>query len=264
MDKTLESTPMQPHSARMYDYFLGGKDNYEADRRAAQEVQQVWPSIRTAARVNRAFMHRSTTFLAQAGIRQFLDIGTGIPTEPNLHQIAQAIAPESRVVYVDHDPLVLAHARALMATAPEGATAYLERDATAPRTILTSPDLTDVLDLSQPVGLSMIALLHFIEHDAENVVQTFLDALAPGSYLVICAATADFDPDQIATARAIYRARGITAQDRSRAEFARFFSGVELVDPGIVPPHRWRPDIAEVPGSYDADVSCYAAVARKP
>lgn len=264
MHETLESTHMQPHAARMYDFFLGGKDNYEADRRAAEEVLQVWPAIRTAARINRAFMHRSTTFLAQTGIRQFLDIGTGIPTEPNLHQIAQAVAPESRVVYVDHDPLVLAHARALMATAAEGATAYLERDATEPETILASPELGQVLDLSQPVGLSMIALLHFIENDADAIVRTFLDALAPGSYLVLCAATADFDPDQIATAKAIYRARGITAQDRTRDEFECLVRDLELVEPGIVPPHHWRPDIAEVPASYDADVSCYAAVARKP
>ncbi|MFI5778658.1 SAM-dependent methyltransferase [Nocardia sp. NPDC051570] len=260
----VESAQTQPHSARMYDYFLGGKDNYAADRLAAEEVLKVWPTIKVAATVNRAFMRRSTRFLADAGIRQFLDIGTGIPTEPNLHQIAQEITPESRVVYVDHDPIVLAHARALMTTTPEGATAYLEADATDPESILASPELTEILDLSEPVGLSLIALLHFIETGAEEIVHTFLDALAPGSYLVICAATADFDPAQIATVREIYRARGITAQDRTREEFATLFQGLDLVDPGIVPPHRWRPDgITEVPDSYDASVSCYAGVARK-
>ncbi len=249
----------------MYDYFLDGKDNYEADRQAAEEILRIWPTIKTAAKVNRAFMHRSTRFLAESGIRQFLDIGTGIPTSPNLHQIAQEVAPECRVVYVDHDPLVLAHARALMASTPEGATAYLEADATDPETILRSPEITELLDSNQPIGLSMIALLHFIESGAEQIVRTFLDALAPGSYLVICAATADFDPTRIATAREIYRARGITAQDRSRDEFARFFRDLELIDPGIVPPHRWRPDgVADIPDSYDANVSCYAAVARKP
>lgn len=258
-------SPDQPHSARMYDYFLGGKDNYEADRQAAEAVLRVWPGIRTAAKVNRAFMHRSTRFLVGAGVRQFLDVGTGIPTEPNLHQIAQQDARHSRVVYVDNDPLVLAHARALMVGAPEGATTYLQADVTDPAAILDAAPLREVLDLARPVGLSMIALLHFIDNGAGEIVKTFLDALAPGSYLVICTATADFSPEQVATAREIYRARGITARDRSRDEVASLFGGLEVVEPGMVPPHRWRPDgIADVPDSYDASVSCYAAVARKP
>jgi hypothetical protein len=248
----------------MYDYFLDGKDNYEVDRQAAAQILQVWPGIKTAAQVNRAFMRRSIHHLVDAGIRQFLDVGTGIPTEPNLHQVAQLAARESRVVYSDNDPLVLAHARALMSSSDEGATAYIDADVTDPASILNSPQLHKVLDLTQPVGLSMIALLHFIETGARDIVNAFVDALAPGSYLVICTATAEFDPDQVATARAIYRARGITAQDRSLSEVVELFEGLELLDPGVVPPHRWHPDgISEVPSSYDAKVSCYAGVARK-
>lgn len=248
----------------MYDYFLGGKDHYPADEQAAEALLAVWPGLQVAAQVNRAFMRRSTEYLArEKGIRQFLDIGTGIPTEPNLHQIAQEVAPESHVVYTDNDPLVLTHARALMSGTPQGRTAYLHADATDPAAILASAEVRETLDLSEPVAVSLIALLHFIEHDAEKIVATLVDALAPGSYLTICTATADFDPEQVATAREIYRARGITAQDRTRDEVAKFFDGLELLDPGVVPPHRWRPNI-EPPASYDAKVSCYAAVARKP
>ncbi|MTK32311.1 SAM-dependent methyltransferase, partial [Nocardia seriolae] len=163
-------TPVeQPHTSRIYDYFLGGKDNYEADRQAAEEILRAWPDIRIAARVNRRFMHRSTRFLAEAGIRQFLDIGTGIPTEPNLHQIAQQVAPDARVVYVDNDPLVLAHARALMTGSEQGATTYIEGDVTDPDAILRDPELLGSLDLSRPVGLSMIALLHFVELSVDQI-----------------------------------------------------------------------------------------------
>lgn len=249
----------------MYDYFLGGKDNYEVDRRAAEEILRVWPGIRTAAQANRQFMHRSTRFLVDAGIRQLLDIGTGIPTEPNLHQIAQQAAPESRVVYADNDPLVMAHARAFMTGTAQGRTTYIQGDVTKPNSILRAPRLTEILDLSEPVGVSMIALLHFVESGAGRLVSEFVDALASGSYLVICTATADFAPEQVATARAIYRSRGISAQDRTRAEVVELFSGLELVEPGVVPPHQWRPNaLTDVSASYDAEVSCYAGVARKP
>ncbi|MFF7941629.1 SAM-dependent methyltransferase [Nocardia gamkensis] len=253
----------RPHPARMYDYFLGGTNNYDADRSAAKEILGVWPTIQVAARVNRAFMQRSTQFLASAGIRQFLDIGTGIPTEPNLHQIAQNLAPDARVVYVDNDPIVLAQSHALMASHPDGATAYLHADATDPDSVLRSPQLRDTIDLSQPVGLSLIALLHFIDGDATQLVSTYLDAFAPGSYVVICQVTGDYDPAQVAIVREIYRARGISARERNREEFTALFHDLELVDPGIVPPHRWRPNGITPPESHDAKVSCYAAVGRK-
>ncbi|MRH90216.1 SAM-dependent methyltransferase [Nocardia sp. SYP-A9097] len=256
----------QPHTSRIYDYFLGGKDNYEIDRTAAQEILRAWPHIRAAARVNRQFMHRSTRFLAAAGVRQFLDIGTGVPTEPNLHQIAQQTAPDSRVVYVDNDPLVLAHARALMTTDSRlGATTYIHGDVTDPRAILAAPELTELLDLSKPVGLSMIALLHFVEADINKIVSTFLDALAPGSYLVICTITSDFAPDQVEAAQNVYRVRKLPAQVRTHDEVTSWFDGLELVEPGVVPPHRWGLEqTTDFPRSYDAKVSCYCGVARKP
>ncbi|WP_067821389.1 SAM-dependent methyltransferase [Nocardia inohanensis] len=255
----------RPHTSRIYDYFLGGKDNYEIDRQAAEEILKAWPDIRVAARINRQFMHRSTRFLAEAGIKQFLDIGTGIPTEPNLHQIAQQTAPDARVVYVDNDPLVLAHARALMTGSAPGEMTYIEGDVTDPNSILRAPELAEVIDLNQPVGLSMIALLHFVETDVNKILSTFLDALASGSYLVICIITGDFAPERIFAAQDVYRVRKMPAQIRYREEVVGWFDGLELVEPGVVPPHRWRlEEAAEIPASFDAKVSCYCGVARKP
>lgn len=255
----------QPHTSRIYDYFLGGKDNYEVDRTAAEEILQAWPDIRSAARVNRQFMHRSTRFLADAGIRQFLDIGTGIPTEPNLHQIAQETAPDSRVVYVDNDPVVLAHARALMASNQPGGTTYIQGDVTDPASILNAPELTESFDMSKPIGLSMIALLHFVEDSVPKILSTFLDAFAPGSYLVICTITADFAPEQVNAAQEVYRVRKLPAQVRTRAELTGWFSGLELVEPGVVPPHRWQlGETTEFSPTFDAKISCYCAVGRKP
>ncbi|QLY32745.1 SAM-dependent methyltransferase [Nocardia huaxiensis] len=255
----------RPHTSRVYDYFLGGKDNYEADRQAAEEILKAWPDIRTAARVNRQFMQRSTRFLAESGIRQFLDIGTGIPTEPNLHQVAQEVAPDARVVYVDNDPVVLAHARALMAGTSLGATTYIYGDVTDPHSILKPPELGDFLDLSQPVALSMIAILHFVEADVPELLTTYLDALAPGSYLTICTITADFAPDAVLRAQDVYRVRDLPAQVRTRDEVVTWFTGLTLLDPGIVPPHSWRPtEPTDASPSFDAKVSCYCGVARKP
>ncbi|GAA5069323.1 SAM-dependent methyltransferase [Nocardia callitridis] len=263
MVEYLDLAQDRPHSARMYDYYLGGKDNYPADVAAAQQVLRAWPSAQLAAKSNRCFMQRVTRNLAEAGIEQFLDIGTGIPTEPNLHQIAQRVRPNAHVVYVDNDPIVLAHARALLVGAAEGRTTYLHADATKPSSILSAPELRKTVDLSRPVALSIIALLHFIEEGAHELVATLVDALAPGSYLAICQVTGDYDQSVIDQVRAIYRGSGITAQDRGFAEFARFFDGLALQEPGIVPPHRWRVDGITPPESYDARVSSYAAVARK-
>jgi hypothetical protein len=232
----------------MYDYYLGGKDNYAADREAAEKAKEIFPGAATTARLNRAFMHRASRWLAgDARIRQFLDIGTGIPTEPNLHQVVQHATPESRVVYVDYDPIVLAHARALMTTTPEGRTTYIHADATEPDTILSSPKLHETLDLSQPVALSLVALLHFIpdERDAYGIVQEFLSALPSGSVLVISHGTGDFDPERIRKVVEIYRKSGIALQMRSREEVERFFTGLDLVEPGIELSHRWRPDSDE-------------------
>ncbi|MEJ3658987.1 SAM-dependent methyltransferase [Actinomycetes bacterium KLBMP 9759] len=255
------------HSARIYDYFLGGKTNYAADRAVADAILEMVPATRTAARSNRAFMRRATHLLARDhGIRQFLDIGTGIPTTPNLHEIAQAVAPESRVVYVDNDPIVLAHARALMIGDPRGRTTYIDADARNPRAILEAPELADVLDLTRPIALSLFAVVHFIDDEvAYSAVAQLVDAIAPGSYLALTAATDDFQPARADRATAVFRDGGINVRSRSRAEIERFFAGLELLEPGLVEAHRWRP--GDEIGTVDVpvgDVFGYGAVARKP
>jgi S-adenosyl methyltransferase len=257
----------RPHPARMYDYFLGGKDHYEADRLAAERIVANNADAAIGAKVNRMFMHRAIRWLAaEAGIRQFLDVGTGIPTEPNLHQVAQEAAPDARVVYTDNDPVVLTHARALLRSTPEGRTAYLQADVREPEKILGAPELREVLDLGRPVALSMIALLHFVPDDlgAQAIVGTLMDALPSGSYLVISHGTADFAPELVRQAIQVYREGGMRLQARSRDELAVFFEGMDLVEPGIVPSHRWKPDPdGPFAGITDAQGGGYGAVARK-
>ncbi|SCK18913.1 SAM-dependent methyltransferase [Streptomyces sp. WMMB 322] len=262
----------RPHMARVYDYYLGGKTNYEADREAGDQVLAAWPGVRTAARTNRAFMHRVARVLSEElGFAQFLDIGAGIPAEPNLHQIVQEDDPCARVVYVDNDPLVLAHARALMSSSPEGRTACLEGDLTDPDSVLGSPELGRVLDLTRPVALSVLALLHFVPDDrvAYGAVRRFAAALPAGSALVLTHGTSDLAPEAGAAGQ-VYTDRVARARTRSREEFARFFDGLELVEPGIVVPHRWRP--YRHPGACiggeqdvaDAEVGLWAGLALKP
>ncbi|WP_261568997.1 SAM-dependent methyltransferase [Frankia gtarii] len=254
-----------PHSARMYDYYLGGKDNFPADRQAAEDALAVFPNALVMARQNRAFMVRVTSYLAgEVGVRQFLDVGTGIPTSPNLHEVVQGIAPESRVVYADNDPIVLTHARALLTSSPQGRTAYLDADLRDPARILTAPELRNTLDLTEPVALSLIAILHFVPDDADpyGIVRRLLDALPSGSFLALTHATADFDPAALELAEK-YREQGISAVARNRVEVARFFDGLELVDPGVQAVHHWRPD-STVPDLTDAQVSIYGALGRKP
>ncbi len=255
----------QPHTARVYDYILGGKDNYEADRAAGEAVKTLWPTVTIATRANREFMHRATRYLALRGVTQFLDIGSGIPTRPNLHEVAQTITPEARVVYVDNDPIVLAQAAPLLAGTPDGRTAYIPADVTTPRAILDAPQLHDILDLSQPLALSLIGLLPFIPDDrqAYEMVATLVEALAPGSYLVMSHITPDFDPTAIAAATRLYHDSSLPMRTRSRAEFARFFEGLELLEPGIVSAQRWRRDDDKLSAGSDAQVSVYAGVARK-
>jgi hypothetical protein len=256
-----------PHPARRYDYWLGGKDNFAADRESGDAVAAAYPGIHIAAIENRRFLGRAVGFLArEAGIRQFLDIGTGIPSANNTHEVAQAIAPESRIVYVDNDPIVLVHARALLTSSPEGATAYLDADLRDPDRILNHPDLHRTIDLSQPVGLMLVAILHFILDSDQpyEIVSRLLKALPPGSYLVITHATYDFlPPDTVAQLNAANEARGVVFRPRSRAEVARFLDGLELVPPGIVPVSEWRPE-GDEPYPSDVDASVYGAVARVP
>ncbi|MEU9790143.1 SAM-dependent methyltransferase [Streptomyces sparsogenes] len=255
----------KPHPARVYDYILGGKNNYPVDEQLALRVMDTDPTVRTSARVNRLFMHRATEWLARTGTRQFLDIGTGIPTEPNLHQIAQRTAPESRVVYTDNDPIVLRHAEALLRSTPEGATHYLEADVREPGKIM---DLAaEVLDLSRPVALSLISLMHFIpdEDGAYDLVHALMDALAPGSHLVFSHATSDGSEEEAEKVVALYRQGGVTLRPRTRAEVARFFHGLEPVGPAPALVSQWRPDAeAEELAPDEPKVTVYAGLARKP
>lgn len=258
-----------PHTARVYDYYLGGKSHYAIDRQAGDSVLSAWPGARAAARTNRQFMHRAVRFLSERGVRQFLDIGTGIPTEPNLHQVAQSVAPEARVVYVDKDPLVLTYADALMRSAPEGRTAYVEADVSAGHQPILDAAF-GVLDPTEPVALSLVALLHFVpdEQGAREVVAALVNALPSGSALVLSHGTHDFDATVMLRVEEIYRQGGMAAQSRDRAEVLRFFDGLDLVEPGIVPPHLWRPDEQTqretVEGDLAALVSMWAAVGLKP
>ncbi|MET8544353.1 SAM-dependent methyltransferase [Kitasatospora sp. NPDC004799] len=254
-----------PHSARMYDYFLGGFTNFAADREAAGHALAVAPWLRTGARINRSFMHRSTRVLAEAGFDQFLDIGTGIPTSPNLHEIAQSVRPGARVVYADNDPIVLSHAQALLTGTPEGRTAYVEADATDPARLLAAPGLRETIDLTRPVALSLNALLHFVPdaRGAYELVEHLKSALAPGSALVMTHATPEFAPEDVANLVRIYSSAGTATQSRSRSEITRFFDGWTLLDPGVVPTPRWRPVPGEAPVTL-AEASAYAGVAVRP
>ncbi|MEI7030232.1 SAM-dependent methyltransferase [Streptomyces pratensis] len=262
---SIEIDTSKPHPARMYDWFLGGKDHYPVDEQMARQLLALDARGRDMARVNRAFMHRATRWLAGQGVRQFLDIGTGIPTEPNLHQIAQKAAPEARVVYCDNDPIVLAHAAALLRSTPQGATEYIQADAREPEAILAAAG--KVLDFDEPIALSLLALLHFIDDEdgAGELVGRLVEQLPSGSYLVLSHTTGDFNPEGAAQARALYKQRGMTLRPRSRAELTAFFDGLELVEPGVSLSAEWHPELGEpveVPG--DEPIPGYAGVARKP
>jgi SAM-dependent methyltransferase len=252
------------HPARRYNYWLGGKDNFAADRESGDRITAAFPTARTAALENRRFMCRAVTHLAeQAGIRQFLDIGTGIPTSPNTHEIAQAIIPDAHVVYVDNDPIVLTHARALLTSTPQGATAYIDADLHQSEGILADPDLRNALDLSQPVALLLVAVLHFIPQSADPkaLIAPLVDALAPGSYLVLSHMTYDFLPPQAAV-----RADQVVSTEafhaRPKADIAAFFDGLEFVDPGIVPVSEWRAENEPQPRPTPVEIGCYGGVAR--
>ncbi|MFD5747318.1 SAM-dependent methyltransferase [Streptomyces sp. NPDC127033] len=254
----------KPHSARMYDYYLGGKDNYEVDRTAAEQVIARFPAIKEGAQINRAFMHRAARWLTEQGIRQFLDIGTGIPSEPNLHQIVQQTAPDARIVYVDSDPIVLRHGEALLRSTPQGSTEFILADVRDAEKIIEQAKAT--LDFGKPVALSLVALLHFVsdEYNPTGIVAKLVDELPPGSCLVLSHVTGDFDPATWAEIVGIYRNGGTPAQVRSHAEVVRFFDGLTLVEPGIVPATDWRPESGGPATRNGQDpVPLYAGVGRK-
>jgi S-adenosyl methyltransferase len=247
--------------ARIYDVWLGGKDNFAADREAAQAVIEVFPGIIPGVQANRAFLGRAVRDLAgEAGVRQFLDIGTGIPTKGNVHEVAQAAAPESRIVYVDNDPIVLTHARALLTSTPQGATSYIEADLRDVEKILR--EAADTLDFDQPIAITLLMILMLVDNPYD-IVARLVDAVPSGSYLVISHPAGDVDTGQISRAydRLNERMGDVQGTLRTHEEVAGFFDGLEMVPPGLVQLHRWRPD----PG---ADVSyqipAYAGIGRKP
>jgi hypothetical protein len=257
----------RPHPARVYDYLIGGTSNFAADRETVAKVLAKSPNARIAPRENRAFLGRAVRFLtADVGLRQFLDIGTGLPTTNAVHEVAQAIEPSSRIVYVDNDPLVLVHAHALLTSAPEGRTAYIHADFRDPEAILAAPATRELLDFGQPVGLMLLGILHLLA-DADKpaeMVATLLNALPSGSYLVASHLTTEHDGERTAAGQAVMRDAGITMQKRDSGVFEEIaFSGLDLVPPGVVLVSEWRPDGSR-PRPSPAEVSIYGGVARKP
>ncbi|MET7290182.1 SAM-dependent methyltransferase [Streptomyces sp. NPDC005573] len=248
----------RPHPARVYDWLLGGKDNYPADEEVASKLP---PEARLNARRNRAFMHRAAAWLAGKGVDQYLDIGSGIPTRPNLHQIVQAVVPSARIVYADNDPLVLRHAEALLTSTPEGGTDYIEADVRDPDAILEHAHA--FLDFTRPVALSMNALMHFVtdEDDPYGVTRTLLDALPPGSWFMFSHGTTDEHPHLARSVTTTYRKGEIPLRMRTRAEIEPFFEGLDLVAPGLVTATRWYQD---TPAPAQEPSGFYVGVARVP
>ncbi|MEU9388765.1 SAM-dependent methyltransferase [Streptomyces sp. NPDC048324] len=253
----------RPHPARMYDYFLGGKDNYEVDQEAAERFIQAAPEVRAAVRANRRFMERAVRYVvAEGGVRQILDIGTGLPTEPNVHQIARAVAPDTRVAYVDNDPIVSAHSRTLLDDDDTGTSVVLA-DLRDPRAVLDHPDVRRVIDFDRPVALLLLAVLHFLteDDDPDAVVATLLDALPAGSHLVLSHATVDIHEDGRADAVKVYKGATATMNPRRHARVLDFFGGLTLVEPGLVLVPDWRPQ--EPPEAGAPPIGIYGGVARK-
>jgi hypothetical protein len=247
--------------ARVYDYLLGGKDNFEVDRVTAHAGMAAFPQISQSARANRVFLGRVVRFLAESGIRQFLDIGTGLPSMNNVHEVAQSVAPASRIAYVDNDPVVLIHAKALLTSTREGATTFIDADMRDTEKILRQAAQT--LDFSQPVAVQMFGILHFLAGDGEagRIVTTLMAAMPAGSYLAICHLTADFHPQMSELARQVNeRQPNAPLVLRDRARVTALFDGLELVPPGVVQASKWRPD-SELEA--EAPAALWAGVARK-
>ncbi|MFJ2113888.1 MULTISPECIES: SAM-dependent methyltransferase [unclassified Streptomyces] len=253
-----------PHPARVYDWLLGGTENFPVDEELARHLLTLDPRAAAAARVNRAFTHRAVRRLATTGgMRQFLDVGTGIPTEPGLHHTVQEHAPDARVVYTDNDPAALSHARTLLRSTPQGVTEYLQADIREPEAVVEAAG--KVLDLDRPVVVSLVALLHFVpdEDGPYELVRRLLAPLPSGSWLVLTHATADFDRNGAERAREVYGRWGLTFAPRSREGFTGFFRGLELAEPGVALAADWRPDPGEAPVHGAGSTPAYAGVARK-
>ena len=260
--ETAKFNPAVPHTARIWNYWLGGRDHFAADRAVGDQVRALLPDIVTSAKADRAFLARAVRFLVKdAGIRQFLDVGTGLPTANNTHEVAQAIAPECRIAYVDNDPLVLSHARALLTSSPVGATIYVDADARDTDRILAAAVPT--IDLDQPVAVMLLGILNFIEDfdEARGIVDRLMAAVPSGSYLAIAFPTTEVKPEEsLAAARSWNESAEPKIHLRTKADLERLFGGLELLEPGAVSCTRWRPDedAAEI-----IDVYQYCAVGRK-
>jgi O-methyltransferase involved in polyketide biosynthesis len=253
-----------PQPARFWDYLLGGKDNYPIDRKVGEQVLAIFPDLLNSALADRGFLVRAVRYLVKdAGIRQLLDIGTGLPTVNNTHQVAQATAPECRIVYVDNDPMVLVHARALLTSTPQGSTDYLHADVRDPETILK--EAAQTLDFTQPVALMLLGIINYVidNTEAHAIVRRLVDALPPGSYLAMSHPTAEIHAEAIETSVQYYNSSGAAPiRTRSRQELTQFFDGLELLEPGVVSCSLWRPERSDI-GTL-TEVTQYCGLARKP
>ncbi|UCM88107.1 SAM-dependent methyltransferase [Streptomyces marincola] len=253
----------QPHSARMYDYLLGGKDHYAADGDAAEKALVSFPLLRTAARENRKFLGRAVSHLVrEAGIRQFLDLGSGLPTAENVHQVAQREAEDARVVYVDNDPIVLVYGGALLAR--DANTAVIQGDIRDPRSVLDHPETRRLIDFDQPVGILAVAVLHFVgdDEDPAGIVRTLCDAVPAGSHVILSHATADIAPEAALGVQTAYRSQGVPLTLRDKGQFTAFFDGLDIVEPGIQVVSDWRATVPEAERPAHADVSWYGGIGR--
>ncbi|MEU6114552.1 SAM-dependent methyltransferase [Streptomyces sp. NPDC047117] len=252
-----------PHPARMYDYYLGGRDNYESDRKAADRVMELLPDAEAQARGNRAFMHRAVRQVVSDGIRQIIDIGTGIPTSPNTHEVARQIAQDVRVAYVDNDPIVATYAGAKLTNADR--TGFALADLRRPRAILEHPVIRQLIDFDQPVAVMLVAVLHFVsdEEDPAGIVATLTEALPRGSHLILSHATADFRTEGIEDAAAVYRSATAQITLRRRAQLLSFLEGYQLLDPGLVQASAWRPEHSLAADAGQHPIVAYGAVGRK-
>jgi O-methyltransferase involved in polyketide biosynthesis len=252
-----------PNVARMYDYYLGGLHNFPADREMAQRVVGAYPTLPGILRLNRAFLRRAVKYLVQAGIRQFVDLGSGLPTVGNVHEVAQSMDPEARVVYVDIDPMAVLHSRLMLVGNPYAT--VLQMDLRQPELVLNHRDLRWQIDLNQPVAVLAVAVLHFIldSDDPQGLMKAYATALSPGSYVVITHASQDLEPEQAEKVMQLYARSGNPMQFRTHAEITSMFGNFELVEPGLVLPNQWHPELSDEPLSDVSGVSGYCGVARK-
>ncbi|WP_329138074.1 SAM-dependent methyltransferase [Streptomyces sp. NBC_01476] len=253
----------RPHPARMYDYFLGGRDNYEVDREAADRVLDIAPEVPASARANRDFLTRAVRYLTESGIRQFIDIGTGIPTSPNTHEIAQSVAPDARVAYIDNDPIVATHAGARLLGA--GNTGFFLGDMRDPQSIMEHPTIGELIDFEQPIALMTVSVMHFVTdaEDPAGMIGAYRDMLPAGSHLVLSHATGDFHQDHVDEVLEIYKKATASLTARTHAEVLALFAGFELVEPGLVQVPLWRPDGPEPEPEDLRGISVYGGLGRK-